>query len=289
MRDLAIARIKQGTKELLNQGFRLKPKTNLCRIIYYHSVDPERPRSHRPEDFQRQLQWLKSEGFDVIALNEVPERLAEKDSAPWVALTFDDGYQDNLKYALPILLEEDCRATFFIVAGMVRAKPLSSDEGHRLYEDRPMLSESDVRELHEAGMEIASHRFEHHQAQRTLLNQGPDALKEDLMTSKARLEDIIGADVMSFSYPNGQKGAFSAETRALVKEAGYKLAATTIWGSVADDADLLNLPRCEMSNNDSFEEFQAKIWGRRDYRTLWNRTVDRSGAWYEGARQTGVK
>ncbi|MGB2988243.1 MAG: polysaccharide deacetylase family protein [Phycisphaerae bacterium] len=41
---------------------------------------------------------------------------------PLAAITFDDGYQDNFRYAAPILMETGIRATFFVIADLVGTK-----------------------------------------------------------------------------------------------------------------------------------------------------------------------
>ena len=56
------------------------------------------------ELFEYALGWLKQEGWAIVSLEECLERLARNDqSRRYAVLTFDDGYQDNVSVALPIL------------------------------------------------------------------------------------------------------------------------------------------------------------------------------------------
>jgi len=43
----------------------------------------------------------------------------EVSDRPLVAITFDDGYRDNMRYATPILRAHGLRATFYVIAGLV--------------------------------------------------------------------------------------------------------------------------------------------------------------------------
>ncbi len=55
-----------------------------------------------PEDLRAMLAWVAARGLEVIALDQVPERLARPRGRKFACFTFDDGYRDNLTLALPI-------------------------------------------------------------------------------------------------------------------------------------------------------------------------------------------
>jgi len=56
--------------------------------------------SASPEFLDRMILRLKTEGYDFISMDEVAERLkkpeAYKDAKPFLSITLDDGYRDNL-------------------------------------------------------------------------------------------------------------------------------------------------------------------------------------------------
>jgi peptidoglycan/xylan/chitin deacetylase (PgdA/CDA1 family) len=91
-------------------------------ILLYHRVTtPDRDPQLlcvSPENFKSQLEWI-SNHFTVIPLQAIGRALAcgqqLKDS---VAITFDDGYADNLLEAAPILSAFDCPATVFATTGL---------------------------------------------------------------------------------------------------------------------------------------------------------------------------
>jgi peptidoglycan/xylan/chitin deacetylase (PgdA/CDA1 family) len=87
-------------------------------VLIYHRVcelahDPQRL-AVRPDRFAAHMRALR-EAFEVLRFEQdwPPQR------RPAVAITFDDGYADNIENALPILESAGVPATFFIATGYV--------------------------------------------------------------------------------------------------------------------------------------------------------------------------
>lgn len=90
-------------------------------ITIFHRVlaapDPRSPTLPDMAQFDRQLQWLKA-SFNVLPLHQAVKRLRDGTlPARAAAITFDDGYADNLLYAAPVLKRHGLHATFFITTG----------------------------------------------------------------------------------------------------------------------------------------------------------------------------
>jgi peptidoglycan/xylan/chitin deacetylase (PgdA/CDA1 family) len=94
-------------------------------ILMFHRVRPWREQSFAPNrhleitpDFLEQiLMLLHRERFEIIPLDEVPQRLkTSTDRQPFAVITFDDGYRDTLEYAWPILRRYNASWTLFVVA-----------------------------------------------------------------------------------------------------------------------------------------------------------------------------
>lgn len=77
-----------------------------------------------------------------------------------------------------------------------------------------------VRALHRAGFTIGSHTSTH----ALLTMESPDRVREELTTSRRRLEGELGAPVRHFAYPDGR---FDGAVVDAVAEAGYDFAYTT--------------------------------------------------------------
>ena len=88
--------------------------------LCYHSVHPERSfASVTPDVFRRHLEWLTAE-CDVIPFRSIPDVVSGPlRTRPAVAITFDDGYDDNYDFAFPLLVEYRTPATVFLTAGLV--------------------------------------------------------------------------------------------------------------------------------------------------------------------------
>jgi peptidoglycan/xylan/chitin deacetylase (PgdA/CDA1 family) len=94
-------------------------------ILTLHHVRPLEDRDFAPnqlleitpEYLDQFLTLVRELGFDVIPLSDVPERLRlAAPKKPFVALTFDDGYRDNLEYGLPVLRRHKAPWTLFVTA-----------------------------------------------------------------------------------------------------------------------------------------------------------------------------
>src|SRR3954454_14898115 len=94
-------------------------------ILMFHKVRPWRPRAFAPNRLleitpaflDHALRLVRAIGFDLIALEDVPERLRRRSARkPFVVLTFDDGYCDNVDHALPILKRHGAPWTVFVTA-----------------------------------------------------------------------------------------------------------------------------------------------------------------------------
>ena len=91
-------------------------------IITYHRISNKKindPLSISLETFENQIKLLVSK-FSIISL----DRILEKDlpNGNYIAITFDDGYRDNLLNAVPILEKYKVPATIYITSRFLEGK-----------------------------------------------------------------------------------------------------------------------------------------------------------------------
>src|SRR3712207_6610309 len=90
-------------------------------LLMYHSISPYQEDPFQvtvsPERFEQQMRWLTRRGLHGVSVRELLDAHAQGRSRRLVGLTFDDGYQDFLTYALPTLRHFGFTATMFPVAG----------------------------------------------------------------------------------------------------------------------------------------------------------------------------
>jgi hypothetical protein len=101
-----------GLRNLLDPAFQFEERA----ILGYHSIsDSADPAAVGPKAFEDHLHYLAGRGHTVVTLATLVDwkrgkaRLARKA----VALTFDDGYQDFLTAALPILERHNTPVALF--------------------------------------------------------------------------------------------------------------------------------------------------------------------------------
>ncbi len=224
------------------------------RILCYHMI-ADRPKEARaprlavsPRRFERQIRYLLRNGWQFVTMSEL---LDNPLSAKTVALTFDDGYRDNLIEVAPILKRYGVCATVYVIAE--RSQPLSGGG----YEDgrpfAPLMTDMELRRLTETGtFEIGSHTMSH----RDLTAVDDTVALAELTESRAALEALTGAAVRGFAYPYG---AFEERLVSLVEQAGYEHAVRGVGLNGNLDEDRYRLARLRISGKDSFLNFVMKI------------------------------
>ena len=92
-------------------------------IIMYHKIDGNSLSSKlsvSPKSFRVQMTFLKRYNYNVVKLEDVSEPVKKnRFKSKTIAITFDDGYEDNYFNAYPVLKELGLPATIFIITGMV--------------------------------------------------------------------------------------------------------------------------------------------------------------------------
>jgi peptidoglycan/xylan/chitin deacetylase (PgdA/CDA1 family) len=230
-----------------------RPRKEGVPVLMYHQVAPHRKGSplnrwRTPrEEFRRQLDFLAGRGLAGVALRDLlvdPPRRGDRR----VVLTFDDGYDGVRTAALPLLRERGFSATVFVISGKLGGTNDWDDETPA----ERLLSESGVRELAGAGLEIGSHGATH----RALTELADEALDAETRGSRERLETVINAPVVSFCYPYG---ACDDRAEAAVRRAGYSAATVIRGGIVADLSTPLRLRRVALRGTRGFLDFRLAL------------------------------
>lgn len=107
-------------------------KNGKLSILIFHRVLPF-PDSLLPDEpdiarFEQMMLWIR-DWFNVLPLDEAVSRLRSGNlPARAAAITFDDGYADNVLHALPILKRYELPATFFIATGFLNGGIMWNDK-----------------------------------------------------------------------------------------------------------------------------------------------------------------
>ena len=236
------------------------------RILMYHMVREAIAGSRynklrvAPDLFEQQVIWLRRNGWRFVTVSQLA---AKPRSDKTVAITFDDGYRDNLLQALPILKRHDACMTLYLVADRDDAPDWPAQrKAARAGSDlsgEARLSDDEVREMLASGrVELGAHSMTH--ADLTKIDDSRRQI--ELCESKIRLERLFGVPVHSFCYPFG---LFTTKDPQLLRDCGYTTAVTTEPGIVSPDQDdPMHWPRVKVSGTEGMFAFRLRMrTGRR--------------------------
>lgn len=237
------------------------------RILCYHGVCDEPPDewSVTPQQLRQQLAILCSER-NPVSLPQLMSWFLYGTQLPprAIAITFDDGYQDVLRHAAPILASHGLVGAAFVVTGLLDGQARNAS----YLPTRPLLTWDEVRELAAAGWTIGSHTLTHP----VLAEQTTADSARELADSRRRLSDMLGTDTTLLAYPYGTRQTVSRRDRDLAQEAGYQAAFLDAVGALSRGLDRYALPRCKVLGSDGMQVFRATIVGQLD---LWRQVEDR--------------
>jgi peptidoglycan/xylan/chitin deacetylase (PgdA/CDA1 family) len=222
-------------------------------ILVYHSVNPNHQRSIRPQDFEGQIEFLAS-NYQISPIKDFFN--FNKNS---FAITFDDGYEDNFYYALPILKKYNCPATFFVCTGFVTNEIDITKNG--VYQGLKPLSLEQIRGMKKEGMDFGCHTHTHPILSAISLKKA----KKEISKSKSILEETLGNRMDLFAYPLGQPKTFNKDIISILKEEEFKLACSTIWGNNTKRTNPLALHRIRIDPEDTISDFENKIKGNWNF------------------------
>ncbi len=208
--------------------------------------------------FSLQMRWLRQAGYRTISLCELMNGFeTTQDLSKTVVLTFDDGYQDFYTDAFPILKQCGFTATVFLATDRIR------DESVRV-EGADYLTWNEVRELQTEGMTFGSHSVTH----ADLRSLGPEQIDYELGYSKESIEQRIGAQVESFSYPFAlpeEDGDFIRYLADTLENMGYSNGVCSAIGRAKPKDTRFFLPRLSINSWDDLELLKAKVEGGYDW------------------------
>lgn len=123
------------TRNLVKLQYIFRPdKPDLFRILNYHRVndfnDPFTIDSVAASDFENQMQYI-SKHYHVLSLEDIYTHITNHHPLPdqCLAITFDDGYEDNYTFAFHTLKKYNLPATIFITVDAVDShSPLWFDQ-----------------------------------------------------------------------------------------------------------------------------------------------------------------
>jgi len=215
----------------------------------YHQVDiapskgtPLRGLVVSPGSFFRQMATMSALGFRGLSMNDLLPFLRGERSGRVFGITFDDGYENNLHNALPVLRRFAYTSTCYVVAR--RAGQTNSWDSELGIPPAPLMSIAQMQAWIDAGQEIGSHTLTHPDLRHINRQNQRVEIIESKLQLEAQLKQAGG--ISNFCYPYG---GFNPSAVDCAFEAGYATATTTIRGrsDISTGRELFVLPRVLVS------------------------------------------
>lgn len=259
-RGLAFFVFYSGILWLIQNIIDLMFKKEMIVILTYHRVNDKSDfitqgmdgRDVSVKNFERHIRYLKK-NYQIISLDDFIRYVKEENGLPKKSaiITFDDGYQDNYTNAFPILRRYNVPATIFLIADFITAKKLMWL--HRFYYHLELLSPDEeahiaseiylsgdqIREMNRAGISIGSHTLTH----RVLPQLNEDEVKNEILGSKRKIEEILEKPILHFAYPFGDNSSFTPTIKELVRTSGFLSSCSRFEGINTAASDIYTLKR----------------------------------------------
>lgn len=163
-----------------------------------------------------QIELLLDAGFEFVTVEQFVRRANGGEPPPgMVAMSFDDGMEDNHSILLPLLREYGITATIYIPTGYVgKPNPFMGEDSRET-----MMTADQLRDLVEAGVELGAHTVTHPH----LEELDEEACFKEMVDGRDQLEELTGVRATTFAYPFCTYGP---EAVRAAERAGFEAAVT---------------------------------------------------------------
>lgn len=210
----------------------------LIPILMYHHVVEEGNETNKitltNKRFEEDMNYLKKKGYtpisfkELIADSECRGRFPKKP----IIITFDDGYEDNYKYAYPILKKNNMKATIFVLGSRMGIANFNNDPRYSY------MSWGQAKEMYDSGIiEIQPHSYDLHNYKENP-NHGHGVLPKkgenekehynrflkDTQEIMRLIQDNVGSKCYVYAYPYGE---YNDTNEKVLKDLNFKVSLTT--------------------------------------------------------------
>jgi len=240
---------KQNIKTVIYFLKRMFLSKNKAVILMYHSIGDSKVFFNiKRDEFETQMKFLKENNYNVVSIKKILEYLDNKSIPPkTIAITFDDGYQDNFLNAWPILKKYNFPATIFLATAnagfdfMVRG------------EEMKFLNWDEMSEMESSGLiDIEPHTNTHQKLNKLTIEQA----RADIDISKKIVEEKLNKKCCFFAYPFG---IYNDDIIKILKDLGFRAGFSINRGIIDFKTDKFILRRNSIDSALKFREFKNII------------------------------
>jgi peptidoglycan/xylan/chitin deacetylase (PgdA/CDA1 family) len=226
-------------------------------ILTYHQIAEAPPKGApyrslyvSPAAFARQMRMLNLLGYKGLSMSALLPYLRGEKKGKVFGITFDDGYTNNLRNALPVLMGLGFSSTCYAVSRLVGQTNLWDLEVG--IAQTGLMSAEQMRQWLVGGQEIGAHTQTHARLDQLSAEQS----QVEIQGSKTDLESLLGVAVKHFCYPYGGHGAMQVSQ---VQVAGFQTATTTERGRATPTSQMFELPRVPVLRSTTLPVFLLKL------------------------------
>ncbi|MBL8891631.1 MAG: polysaccharide deacetylase family protein [Planctomycetaceae bacterium] len=197
-------------------------------VLFYHRVADTNPTDWTISraGFAQQVDWLQKH-FELLSMDEVHQRMRKGyNDRPSVAITFDDGYAENMDYALPMLAERKIPCMYYVSTSFILNQTYFPHDEQLGLQLQPN-SVRDLKRIVQWGLDIGAHT-------RTHLDIGKvtdvQQLEYELGGCRRELINLLNVPVEHFAFPYGQSHNFTAQAIEVARRLGYKTVSAAYGG-----------------------------------------------------------
>ncbi len=193
----------------------IKAYAGYATVLIYHRFDENKypTTSISTKVFEKQMRYLKENGYNVIPLKQLINYLENKKEIPpkTVVITIDDGYRSTMK-AYRILKKYGFPFTIFLgMEGIARYPAFLTKEELRILKKDKLVS-------------FGNHSYSHARFARLMVKMSPEKyeefIKKDTEKAEKKLKKLLGYIPKIYAYPYGE---YTKPYIEVLKSMGYKV------------------------------------------------------------------
>lgn len=197
-------------------------------VLFYHRVADTNPTDWTISrtGFLRQIDWLQQH-FELLSMDEVHQRMQTgHNDRPSVAITFDDGYAENMDFALPMLAERRIPCMYYVSTSFILNQSFFPHDEKLGLQLQPN-SVRDLKRIVKWGLDIGAHTRTH-----VDIGKVTDAqqLQQELGGCRRELMNLLNVPVEHFAFPYGQTCNITPAAVEMARRLGYKTVSAAYGG-----------------------------------------------------------
>lgn len=198
--------------------------------------------------FEKQMQYLRENGYTVIKLSQLFDFLDHKDQIPQksVVITIDDGFRSAFEIAYPILKKYGYPATFFLYTDLVGSSSA--------------VNWDQVRELAQNGFDIQSQTVNHRDLSKLMPDEGFKAyvarIENEITLAREDIREKVASTPVYMAYPYGR---WNDLVIAMLKKHGFRGALTVRRGANPFFADNFRVKRSMIYGTFDLDAFKENL------------------------------